>query len=65
MRINETTLGLGISDKNNSVEDRKKKQIVCSDRISVVPQNKKLSEFFSESFRRREKCSEFRTVEQT
>jgi hypothetical protein len=65
MRINETTVRLGISDKKNSVEDRKTKQIVCSDRIPVVPQNRKLSEFLSESFRRREKCSEFRTVEQT
>jgi hypothetical protein len=37
--------------------------LVCSDEIPAVPRNAKFSEFRSEPFRRREKCSEFRTVE--
>jgi hypothetical protein len=38
--------------------------LVYSGGIPAVPRNVKLSEFRSEPFRGREKCSEFSTVEQ-
>jgi len=37
--------------------------MVIADGILAVPQNKKLSEFYSEPFRGRENNSEFRSVE--
>ena len=63
--IFDPALGLAISNKN--IFPRKTElteQLLGSGGILAVPRNRKLSEFRSEPFHRRENNSEFRAVEQ-
>jgi hypothetical protein len=56
-------IGLGISDKKTIPRKTEEtEQIAISDGIPAVPRNRKLSEFRSEPFRRRENNSEFSTL---